>query len=107
MGGGHITLESLLRLFELIAIVGGGGILLFKLGRAVSRFEIVGEAQAREITQLKDTVKSVADLITKYALQTQRLDNCMDRLEHCERLIDDLRRGEGFILPISKGVHER
>lgn len=77
------------------------GIAIYKLGGAVTRFELIGHQQALEISGLKDAVKEVAILVTNIALQGQRLDNISGRMGRVEKLIDDIRRGEGFILPMN------
>lgn len=73
---------------------------IYKLGLAVGKFEKIGEQQASEITQLKEAVKGVGELITKLAVQTQRQDVFSERLNRIEKLLDDMRRGEGYILPL-------
>lgn len=86
---------------NLIAVV----VAIYKLGGAVTKFEMIGRQQAVEITGLKDAVKEISTLVTNTAVQTQRLDNISARLGRVEALIDDIRRGEGFILPL-KGPNE-
>jgi len=83
---------------NLLAI--GAGI--YKLGGAITKFEQIGLQQKDEISQLKDAIKIVGDLMTKMALQTQRQDTFSERLNRIERLLEDLRRGEGMILPHNK-----
>lgn len=81
-------------------IVSAVGVFVFKLGRAVERFEAVGEQQSREITELKNNMRTIADVMTKVALQTERQNTFDQRMGRAEELIDDLRRGEGYILPL-------
>lgn len=90
-------------------IVGGVGFFVnliavlvatYRMGRAVEKFEQIGLQQANEISGLKKAVESVADLMTQTALQSQRLDNLSARVTRNDQLIDDLRRGEGMILPL-------
>lgn len=74
---------------------------IFRLGRAVERFEHIGAQQAHEITELKDTVKVIGELVTKFAVQTHRQDTLEDRINRQEQTIEDLRRGEGYILGLN------
>ena len=74
---------------------------IYKLGRAVEKFEAVGKQQAQEIGDLKGEVKIIADVITKLALTNQRQEMLEARQERLEVQIDDLRRGEGFIMPFN------
>lgn len=86
---------------NLIAIV----VAIYKLGQAVGKFELIGKQQAGEISSLKEAVKEVSVLVTDMALHNQRLDNLSARLNRTEKLIEDIRRGEGMILPL-KPYHE-
>lgn len=103
MGDEHQMLETALRIFEIGSILGGGAVILFKLGRAIERFEGVGKIQGGQINEMKESIKSLADLMTKQALASQRMDNFGDRMNRQDKLLDDLRRGEGFIYPL--GTH--
>src|SRR6185312_12916249 len=86
-----------------LGIAGG----LYKLGSVVARFELIGERQAAEITELKKAVQTVMELMTKVALQNQRQDAFADRMNNFENLLNSLRKGEGFILPLSGPVSPR
>lgn len=77
--------------------------MVFKLGRAVTRFEMIGELQAKEIKELKEGVQEISVIVTQTALQNQRQDIFAERLLRMEEHIDELRHGEGFIMPI--GAH--
>lgn len=86
---------------ELVVFLGGVGATIWKMGSAITRFEIIGTQQAKEIGELKETVKEVSKVIVQQALQTQGMDLIREQVGRQERLIDDLRRGEGFVLPIN------
>ncbi len=90
--------------FNLVGIViqtftmlSGAGIVVYKLGRATEKFDAIGQQQAREIAELKDGIKVISEVVTKQALTNMRQDVLEDRLNRTEHMIDDLRRGEGFI----------
>lgn len=70
---------------------------VYRLGRAVQKFETIGETQAREIRELKDAVKLQNDLMTKLAIQNQRLDTHDQQFERIFLALDDIRRGKGLI----------
>ena len=89
---------------ETITTLCAVGVVVYKLGRAVERFEAIGRQQATEISQLKDSVKIISDVVTKIALTNQRQDVLEERQNRMEQLVDDLRRGEGFIR--HQGSHE-
>lgn len=96
-----MELETVVKIIEAVAIVLGGGIVLFKIGRAVEKFELIGKQQAQEIKELKIAVRDIGEVMTKVALQTQRQDTFAERLTLFERQLDDLRHGEGFIYPLT------
>ena len=84
---------------ELVTIIGSVGIVVYKLGNVVARFESIGEKQADEIGELKKDVKVLGNILTEVALQNQRHSALEERVSRIDRLLEDLRRGEGFILP--------
>ena len=86
-----------LKIINLVALIGGAGAILYRLGVAVSRFGTIGKQQALEITILKVDVKAISEVVTKVAVQNQRLDNMAERIAMIDRRMEDLRRGEGFV----------
>lgn len=80
--------------------MGAIAVAIYKLGRAVEKFEMIGKQQAEEIGELKDSVKIIAELITKEALVTQRQDTFAEMLNRFEARLEGFARGEGFILPV-------
>lgn len=95
------TVEATLRLAELFTIIGVGGTAIFKMGRAVTRFELIGSQQANEITQLKHGVEKLGEVTTALAVGKQRMDNQDQQISRLTGWYDELRRGEGFVLPLS------
>ena len=69
-----ISLASLLQILEIISIVGGGGLVSFKLGRSTSRVEEILKTQSIEITELKNETKKLGDILTTIAVQGARLE---------------------------------
>jgi hypothetical protein len=76
------------------------GTAIYKLGRAVERFEGIGVQQANEIGELKKAVSGMGELITKMAVSSERLDGLMTRMNRQEVRLDELAHGEGFVLPL-------
>lgn len=94
-----LDVEAVIRLLEGLALVGGGGFVLFKMGRAVATFEQISSSQSKEISELKDDMKEVAKVMTNMAAQHERM-NAMDRrLAMAEEAVNDMRHGAGFIVP--------
>lgn len=100
------TLDTMLRLAEILSIIGGGGIVAFRLGRSTEKMQAAVDKQAElakqqneEISELKKEIKQIGVILTSLALQEQRLDMLDKRYE-------ELRHGEGFAFPIGS-VHNR
>lgn len=105
------ALDSALKVAEIIGIVGGlvGGLVgvgagLYRIGRMSERVEAAIERQAENIAALQSDVRTLNEVVTKVALQGQRLDATDARTERLEKLVDDLRRGEGHILPLERAL---
>lgn len=103
--------ELALEVFKILAILGTGlGVIITVLKtatglvvtvtRAVTRFEFVGEQQGIQIQKLEVTVSKIAEIVLQMAVEKTRLDNQSTRLNRIETLVDELRRGDGYILPM-------
>lgn len=77
-------------------------IAIYKMGRAVEKFENIGKQQASEISQLKTAIAQMAQLVTDNTLLTHRQETIEHRINQHDKMIDDLRRGEGMILPLNQ-----
>ncbi len=97
-----ISLDTALRVCEILSIIGGGGLVAYKLGRSTEKIQAAidgqaksSEAQSAEISALKNEMKKLGDILTQLALQGQRLDMLDQRYE-------ELRHGEGYVFPLVK-----
>lgn len=50
-----------------------------------------------EVLEMKEELKSLAQVITMQAVQTTRLDNLSGLLSSVEKRVEDLRRGNGYV----------
>jgi hypothetical protein len=90
----QFSIDSALKLIEIVSILGGGGMVAFRLGK---NSQVVREAmrqQAAEIAALKDEIKELSKLVTEVAVQSKRLDILEQRYE-------ELRHGDGFVFPLA------
>lgn len=62
---------------------------------------------ARSIEAMQEEIKGLKEIVTKVAVQNQRLDTQDRRLDEHTRIIEDLRRGEGMILPLAEALRGR
>ena len=91
------ALGDILKFAEIISIVGTGIFVVFKVGRATERFELIGQQQAKEISELKDTVKEIAKAQVIAQSEKIRLDNQGTLIAEMRKEINMLRMGKGFI----------
>lgn len=94
------TFETALRLGELFSIIFGGGLVFFRLGKALSTFEEQNKQHGAEIKAIKEEIAAVNRTLVSVAVQDQKIADLASRQGRMERLVDDLRRGEGYVLPL-------
>jgi len=94
--GVSISLADILHIVEIVALVGGGFALAYRIGKthsaitaAIERQDAAAARQEREISELKTEIKKLGDVLNALAVQENRLDM------H-EKWIDELRRGVGW-----------
>lgn len=97
------NVDTALKLFEIVSIVGGGGLVIFKLGRTTERVEQtlahqnqILDNQVMELKELKIDIEKVATVLATVAVQNSRLN----RLEEDLR---ELRHGKGWVNPLNDG----
>lgn len=105
------SLDAALKVAEIVGItagliggLGGGGALFYRIGRMSERVEAAITGQADNIAALQTDVRELNKLMTSVAVQQQRLDTHDHRMDMVERLVDDIRRGEGRIWPLERSL---
>ncbi len=88
----QLTIDAALKVFEIIAVIGGGATIIYKIGAAITKFEIIGTQQSGEITEIKLHIQQIADIITKQAIQSTRLDNLSERQTGIDKKVDAIQR---------------
>lgn len=86
------------RIGDILVVLSLAGTCIFYAFRS-GRFAESIITMQREIRELKEVAKSLAVIITQQAVQTVRLDSQGERLNIMDKRVEDLRRGDGFILP--------
>ena len=94
------ALDLVLKIGNLVIMLGGGGMIVWRMSRMATRFELIGDAQAREISEIKDEITAMRVLMTAVAVQKERLDSQAERLNLLDKRYDELRHGEGYIFPL-------
>jgi hypothetical protein len=101
---------AILQISQTLAVVIGGGFGIYRIGRntqktesAITRANEVALEQKAEMGELKLEVRKLSDVLTTMAVTTTRVDNLAATITELRQLVNDLRRGEGFIFPL--GAH--
>ncbi len=101
-------LSDILKFVEIVSIVGTGLFVVFRTGRFIGqsterfervteRFELIGEQQAKEITELKDTVKAIAVAQTASISDRAMIASQATLLAEMRTEINLMKQGRGFI----------
>jgi hypothetical protein len=105
-----IDLGAVLQIIQIASIIGGGGFVIFKIGRQTGKIQLAIELQAQaskqqgeEISELKAEMKQFSALLTTVAVQGSRLDNIEGRINTLDHRYEELRHGEGYVFPMVKG----
>lgn len=92
-----LSLDTILKVAEIVAILGGGWAIAYRGGKIITRVEEslktqnqILEQQSAEIVDLKEETKKIAGCLTSIAVQ----DNRINRLEEDVR---EMKHGKGFV----------
>ncbi len=99
-------LGDVLKFLEIVSVIGTGIFVVFRVGRATERFELIGQQQAREISELKETIKAIAKAQTDSISDRVQISNMGAQLAEMRKEINLLRQGRGFIQPRLDGTYE-
>lgn len=91
------ALGDLLKFAEIISIIGTGMVVVFKIGQALARFEMIGAQQAKEIGELKDTIKEIAQAQTASISDRATIASLSVQLSEMRQEINLMKRGQGFV----------
>src|SRR5579872_2832245 len=75
-----------------------------RIGRMSGTMEKSLDTQNGMIGELKNEISKLGDVLVKMAIQTTRVDSLSEQVTQLNRLVDDLRRGEGMILPFAGSI---
>lgn len=57
-----------------------------------------------ELSQMKEELKKLAEVVTMQAVQTTRIDNLRENLVMLQKTVEELRRGTGWIQGKRTGI---
>jgi ribosomal protein L29 len=89
---------------QTLAIVAGGGMVSFRLGRSTQKVESAIAAQeknsmqaAQAIAEIKGEIAALRGLMTEVALQKQEISQVRNELAQVRTWYDELRHGQGYV----------
>jgi len=85
-------IKTIAAIAQAVAIIFGGALFLLRLAKSVGSLEALLTAQSAEIKDLKNETKKLGDILTKIAVQDERINFAMKR-------IDELAHWGGFVGP--------
>lgn len=74
------------------------GAFLFRKGGDLQKLQMAVTTSLSEITELKQEVSKIGNLLTQVAVQNERLDNMGQRMNMMDHRYDELRRGQGYVI---------
>jgi hypothetical protein len=57
-----------------------------------------------DVTDMKDELKELAKVVIQQAVQTKEIENLREQLTMTQRNVEDLRRGNGFVMGSRRGI---
>lgn len=75
---------------QTLLILGGGYAM-------VVRADVMTKALRQEVKAMQEEVKQLSNVITTQAVHSERMDNMSKRVTMLHSLVEDLRRGRGYV----------
>ncbi len=102
-------LSAILQALEIASIICAAILFIFKsgrstesLGQAVTALRDVVLGQGSEIKELRSEMKQFGAILTQMAVQKERIDMLLERVQLLDDRYEELRHGEGFVYPLTR-----
>lgn len=70
---------------------------LFRKGGDIAKLNMAVENALTEISELKQEISKIGQILTQVAVQNERMDNMGQRQNLMDRRLDELRHGDGWV----------
>lgn len=104
---GPLIVYIIVGAFQILSVLGGGGVIAYRLGQSNQRLESAVEftkslsAQTTTaITELKADVAALRTVLTEVALQKAEI-------AQLRQWYDELRHGEGLVFPLGSRLNQK
>lgn len=95
-----VIVSIIIAVIQTSAFIGGGIAVAYRIGKSMQRLDQYAESHGAAITELKDDITAMKNLMTDMALQKLEMATQKQAIERLERWYDELRRGEGYVFPL-------
>jgi hypothetical protein len=100
-------LADILKVFEILAVVGSAGAVLYRIGKLTGKFEQIAEQHGVRMNKMEKALEKLTDSSAKLIENTARIDNQGTLLAEMRKEINQLREGRGFIQSRVDGEYPR
>ena len=91
------SFSDVLQIIEAAAIIGGGLLILVRMGRMMGAFETIGKQQAFEISEIKNDIKEIRTVVTTVAVQKVEINSIQEQITRLWTIVDEIRHGQGLV----------
>jgi hypothetical protein len=91
-----LDVSTTLNLIQIVMIIVGGIGVMWKLGNRITTSH---ELVAYRLKEVEADVKAIGTILVNQASQNERISSL-------ERQLQEMKHGEGFVLPLSRGAAE-
>lgn len=103
LGGGLTVTDSMITLIGIgiqtaLIILGGYAVVI----RNDTKQQVHTDELRQDMSDMREELKKLSEVVIVQAIQTTRLDNLTTLLASVERRVEDLRRGNGFVISSDK-----
>jgi hypothetical protein len=77
-------------IIEAFTLISSGGFILFRIGQMTQKFELIGRQQAKEISELKENIEKLNEMLVQMANQNGRINVMEERQMMTIKRLDEI-----------------
>lgn len=98
---------DILKILEILAVIGSAGAVLYRIGNLTGKFEKIAENHGDRMDKMERAIEKLADSSSELVKSTTRLNSHDTLISEMRREINQLREGRGFIREKVDGEYPR